>query len=449
MSKSAERCLPFFKTLRTVKDFQWTEDFQATFDQLKVYLQELPLLSKPVPGESLYLSLAVGSAAINWAVELGEFDIQINPRPAIKSQSLADFIVECTVSMEELEETSLLIEESTLNQQHQNPLWMLYVDGSSNAGGNGAGLVITGPDNFIAEYALRLDFKASNNKAEYEALIAGIALAAELQVSRIRVHSDSQLVVNQVNSFSEAKEERIIKYLEKVRREISVFEEFQIVQVPRTLTACADALSKITSSGMFEQGNVYTDILPQPSVEREEVLQPNEEPSWMDPIIQYLKDGIMPPDRKEARRLVVRAVHYVLDGQKLYKHSFSWPLLKCLQPSAEVFSGQPSNKTLLTLLEGASNARRPFPNSTRGHRMMYVAIDYFTKWVEAKAVKKITSRETENFFYHDIICRFGVRRILVTNNGTQFASRRFKDFAENSVSTNGSPRLVIRKLMDR
>ncbi|XP_077226244.1 uncharacterized protein LOC143859415 [Tasmannia lanceolata] len=328
------------------QDFQWTEECQAVFDQLKAYLQELPLLSKPVPGESLYLYLAVGSAAvssvlvqqegkaeqpiyyvsrvlhdaeiryqeiekfafavvisvrklrpyfqahpiiiqkpntsgrlINWAVELSEFNIQIKPRPAIKSQSLADFIVERTLSTEELEEPSLLIEELTLNQQRQDPLWMLYVDGSSNAGGNGARLVITGPDNFIAEYALRIDFKASNNEAEYEALITGIALAAELQVSRIRVHSDSQLVVNQVNDFSEAKEERMIKYLEKVRREIFVFEEFQIVQVPRTLNARADALSKMASSGIFEQGNVYTEILPQPSVEREEVLQLNEEPS--------------------------------------------------------------------------------------------------------------------------------------------------------------------------
>ncbi|XP_077251714.1 uncharacterized protein LOC143890925 [Tasmannia lanceolata] len=170
---------------------------------------------------------------------------------------------------------------------------MLYVDGSSNAGGNGAGLVITGPDNFIVEYALRLDFKASNNEVEYEALIVGIALAAELRVSRIRVHSDSQLVVSQVNGFSEDKEERMIKYLEKE--------------------------TSILKSSL--------------SLGREEVLQLSEEPSWMDPIVRYLKDGNVPSDRKEARRFVAKAAHYILDGQKLYKRSFSWPLLKCLRPS--------------------------------------------------------------------------------------------------------------------
>ncbi|XP_077232466.1 uncharacterized protein LOC143869794 [Tasmannia lanceolata] len=302
MSKSAERCLPFFKTLRSVKDFLWTEKCQTAFDQLKAYFQTLLLLAKPVPGEDLYLYVAVGPAMvssvlvrqegkmeqpiyhvsrvlhdaetryqdiekfafvviisarklrpyfqthpvtvltdqplrkilqkpdtsgrlINWAVELGEFDIQIKPRPAIKPLVLANFIVERTGPIEESEGPSLPAEESTLSQQSQNPLWMLYVDGSSNARGNGGGLVITGPDNFIAEYALCLDFKAPNNEVEYEALIAGIALAAELKVSRIRVHSDSQLMVSQVNGFNEAKEERMIKYLEKVRKEISIFEE--------------------------------------------------------------------------------------------------------------------------------------------------------------------------------------------------------------------------------
>ncbi|XP_077230948.1 uncharacterized protein LOC143864015 [Tasmannia lanceolata] len=65
MSKSAERCLPFFRTLRSMKDFRWTEECQTAFDQLKLYIQELPLLSKPVLGEDLYLYLAVGPAAVS------------------------------------------------------------------------------------------------------------------------------------------------------------------------------------------------------------------------------------------------------------------------------------------------------------------------------------------------------------------------------------------------
>ncbi|XP_077223422.1 uncharacterized protein LOC143857034 [Tasmannia lanceolata] len=140
----------------------------------------------------------------------------IKPRPAIKYQVHADFIAEQTILMDEPEESDHPNEEPALNLPNQGPLWMLYIYGSSNAGGSGAGLVIAGPDNFLAEYATKFNFKASNNEVEYEALIVEITLATELHANRVRAHSDSQLVVSQANGFSEAKEERMLKYLEKV-----------------------------------------------------------------------------------------------------------------------------------------------------------------------------------------------------------------------------------------
>ncbi|XP_077223450.1 uncharacterized protein LOC143857062 [Tasmannia lanceolata] len=236
--------------------------------------------------------------------------------------------------MDESEKQDNFTGEPTPGSPDQNPLWMLYVDCSATAGGSGAGLVLSGLDNFLIEYALKLDFKALNNEAEYEALIARIALAAELCANRVRAHSDLQLVVSQVNGFSEAKEERMIKYIGKVRKEISAFEEFQIVQIPRTMNPRADALSKMASSGIVESGNIFNEILSQPSVEEKEILQIGEEPSWMDPIVRYLRDGTLPSDKKEARRLIAKAAHYIFDGQALYKRSFSWPLLKCLQSTA-------------------------------------------------------------------------------------------------------------------
>ncbi|XP_077215574.1 uncharacterized protein LOC143850191 [Tasmannia lanceolata] len=150
---------------------------------------------------------------INWAVELGEFDIQVKPHPVIKSQVLVDFVVERTISEQEQEEQITLTKESTPPTMY---LWMLYVDGSATSEGSGTGLVSTGPDNVLVEYALKLDFKASNNKGEYEALLVGIALATELHADRLRAHNDSQLIVGQVNGFSEAKDDRMLKYLERV-----------------------------------------------------------------------------------------------------------------------------------------------------------------------------------------------------------------------------------------
>ncbi|CAL9010263.1 unnamed protein product [Prunus brigantina] len=86
---------------------------------------------------------------VKWAIELGEFDIHYKPRPATKGQAVADFISEFT-------------ERSTM------------ANGSSNAQGCGAGLVLISPDKVVLEYALRFKFHASNNEAEYEALLAGL-----------------------------------------------------------------------------------------------------------------------------------------------------------------------------------------------------------------------------------------------------------------------------------
>ncbi|XP_077250484.1 uncharacterized protein LOC143889954 [Tasmannia lanceolata] len=222
---------------------------------------------------------------------------------------------------------------------------MLFVDGSANSSGSGARLVLVRPDKFLVEYALKLDFYACNNEAEYEALLAGLALALELEADRLKAHSDSQLVVGHINRLYEAKDRRMLKYLKKVRGKISLFKEFEIVQISRTLNARADALSKMASSETTSRGNMYTEVLSRPSIEREEVTHIDHEPSWMDPIIQYLKDGTLPEDRKEARRITVKSALYILKGEVLYKRSFSWPLLKCLRPTnadramAEVHEG--------------------------------------------------------------------------------------------------------------
>ena len=72
--------------------------------------------------------------------------------------------------------------------------WTLYVDDASNKKGNGAGIILEGPDNITLEQALKLNFRASNNQAEYEALIAGLKLAREVRAKWLRCYTDSQLV---------------------------------------------------------------------------------------------------------------------------------------------------------------------------------------------------------------------------------------------------------------
>ncbi|XP_077250203.1 uncharacterized protein LOC143889755 [Tasmannia lanceolata] len=281
---------------------------------------------------------------VSWAVELGAFDIQVRPRSAIKSQVLVDFIVEFTAPATEpvpVDGTSASAEKSAHGDKRDGPRspedenevhWILHVDGSTSKGGYGAGVVLQGPDGFVAEYALCLNFKASNNESEYEALLAGLNLAAELGAKKLKFYSDSKLVVEQVNGTYEAKELRMKRYLQKVREKLDGMGEVEVLQVPRGMNDRADALSKMASEETHDFGSVYTEILLHPSIDEKQVLKILAGPNWMDPIVRYLKDEILPEDKLEAWRLIAKAAHYVLHGSKLYKRSYTWPYLQCLVP---------------------------------------------------------------------------------------------------------------------
>jgi len=93
---------------------------------------------------------------------------------------------------------------------------MLSMDGSSNQQGSGAGVVFEGPNGVLIEQALRFAFKASNNQAEYEALIAGMLLAKEMGAQSLLAKSDSQLVTGQVTGEYQAKDPQMAAYLRYV-----------------------------------------------------------------------------------------------------------------------------------------------------------------------------------------------------------------------------------------
>ena len=122
---------------------------------------------------------------MKWVIALSEFDIRYKPRTEIKWKILANVIMEFTSAKPT--ETAQLASDL--------PIWRLSVDGAANAHGSGAGLILTSPDGTILEYALRFRFQASDNKAEYEAVIAGLNLAHSMEADQLEVCNDSQLVV--------------------------------------------------------------------------------------------------------------------------------------------------------------------------------------------------------------------------------------------------------------
>ncbi|CAL9031390.1 unnamed protein product, partial [Prunus brigantina] len=172
---------------------------------------------------------------VKWAIELGEFDIHYKPRPATKGQAVADFISEftepSTMASSRLRSSLLLHQAGSTSPATAlvdltQPLWTLYVDGSSNAQGCGAGLVLISPDKVVLEYALRFKFHASNNEAEYEALLAGLRLAKEMGAVQIQIFGDSRLVVHQVNRNFTAKDVSMTAYLQHTRHLLTTFNAY-------------------------------------------------------------------------------------------------------------------------------------------------------------------------------------------------------------------------------
>ena len=112
-------------------------------------------------------------------------------------------------------------------------IWRLSVDGAANAQGSGAGLILTSPDWINVEYALRFGFQASNNEAEYEAVIVGLNLAHSMEADQLEVSRDSQLVVKQIEDSYDARGENMILCLKKVRELLKKFIRVQVKHVLR------------------------------------------------------------------------------------------------------------------------------------------------------------------------------------------------------------------------
>ena len=208
------------------------------------------------------------------------------------------------------------------------------MDGAANAQGSGVGLILTSPDGIDMEYALRFGFQASNNEAEYEAVIVGLNLAHSMEVDQLEVSSDSQLVVKQIEDSYEARGEKMILYIKKVRELLKKFIRVQVKHVPRAENSRADALEKLATASQEDLGRLIpVEHFPKPSVSinNGEVSPVMSEPSWMNPIWDYLVEGTLLSNPKEASKIRARSEKFTVYRRILYKRGFSMPILKCVE----------------------------------------------------------------------------------------------------------------------
>ena len=133
------------------------------------------------------------------------------PHIAVKGQVLADLVAEFTESPTVVgaEEQGVRGEQISTVSIHGHSPWKLFVDGAANQKGFGVGIVIISPERITIEKSLRLGFLTINNEAEYEALLAGVAMIKKLGRKAVKVFSDSRLVVRQIKGELEARDKRM------------------------------------------------------------------------------------------------------------------------------------------------------------------------------------------------------------------------------------------------
>jgi ribonuclease HI len=188
-----------------------------------------------------------------WALELMGQNILYAPRSAIKSQVLADFVAEWT----EIQTPPAPIEHET---------WIMYFDGSVMKEGDGVGLIFISPLGVRMEYLVRLHFPASNNVAEYEALINGLRIVVELGIRRLKIRGDSELVVDQVIKDKNCIDPKMAAYCQAVCDLDGKFHGLELHHVLCDYNKAADVLAKTASSRKPVPNGVFASDQHAPSV---------------------------------------------------------------------------------------------------------------------------------------------------------------------------------------
>jgi hypothetical protein len=337
-------------------------------------------------------------------------------------------------------------------------------------------------------------FPASNNAAEYEALIHGLNIAMSLGIKRLMVYGDSLVVISQINKEWDCSNDSMGKYCTAVRKLEDKFEGLEFHHVERDRNTAADTLSKLGSSRTQVPPRVFVHEILHPSISLDRVEECNalsqpesNSDDWREPIIRYIKNKEEPDDKNAVERIARQSAHYTLIGETLYRRGASGVLMKCIlsatgkQLLEEVHAGQCGIHAASRTLVGKvfrSGFYWPAAKSDAAELVQRCeACQYFSKqqhltaqqlqtipvtWLFAcwgldmigpfkkaqggythvlvaidKFTKWIEFKPIASLtsakaveFIQDIIFRFGIPNSIVTDLGSNFTSSEFFDFCE-------------------
>jgi ribonuclease HI len=398
-----------------------------------------------------------------WILALSEFELRFESAKAVKGQIIADFITEHR--------------DSSIDLLEITPQ-ALFFDGSSCGKGGEVGILLISPTGEMFEFSIPIQPTVTNNQAEYEALLRGLQYLKEAKAILIEIFRDSELVIKQLNDQYECRNDILRNYYEECKEILISFQLVILQHIPRENNGEANRLAQSASGYRENQEAFAIDVYSFGSDLAED--------DWIKEIADYLEN----PSRKVSRKLRYKAIKFVLlDGRLLYK-SLDGVLLQCLgqeevkRMMSEVHDGlcgthqsayrmkwviRQTGCYWLTMLEDCfeyykgcqdcqmfgniqrvpASALNPFikpwpfrgwgidligqinPPSSKGHKFVLLTTDYFTKWVVAIPLKKVTSENMVEFVKEHIIYRFGIPQTITTDQGTPFTSSEFRDFAES------------------
>nr|XP_019070702.1 uncharacterized protein LOC109120902 [Solanum lycopersicum] len=359
-------------------------------------------------------------------------------KKAIKAQALADHLAENPID-EEYEPLKTYFHDEEVSFMGEDisevyPGWRLFLDGAANHQGKGVGAVLVSESGQHYPIAAKLRFNYTNNMAEYEACILGIKMAVDMNVYEL------------------------------------LFRKIEFRHTPKIQNELVDALDTIAS--MIKHPD--TDYIDPLDIELKEhpvhCSHVESEPDglpWYFDIKRYLESGTYPEEATSNQKKSIRrmALNFFLNGEVLYRRTLDLGLLRCVDAVEAV-------RLIETIHAGVCawgmDVINPIePSASNGHRFILVAIDYFTKWVEAASYKSVTKKVVADFVLNNLICRFGIPEFIITDNGENLNSHMMKEICEQfkiihrrstaySLQMNGAVeaankniKKILRKMIDK
>ncbi|KAK1648475.1 hypothetical protein QYE76_066280 [Lolium multiflorum] len=323
VARLGERALPFYALIKQGEKFEWNEEADRAFEDLKRTISTPPILVAPKKKEPLLLYIAA------------------------TPQILPDFVAEWM----ELQNTG---------PPDLSRTWTMNFDGSKRLEGAGAGVILVSPQGDKLKYVLRMTFpNASNDEAEYEARIHGMKMAKACGATRLKIYGDSQLVAQQVMNQCDAVNDSMIAYKELYNELEKLFDGCEVNHVSRLSNDEADVLANIGSQCLAIPPGVFWEEISERSTKarkqpkkKEKVekgsgasaaleagASGDEEEShevmvvqvpWMQAYIAYISRQQIPEDPVEARRIIRRSKAFTVVKGELYKKSISGVLQRCV-----------------------------------------------------------------------------------------------------------------------